>query len=243
MTVVEICVEDATGAYTAAEAGASRAELCADLSVGGLSPSIQTVHEAITRVLETGRTDFSLQLMVRPRAGDFVYTAEELAACDEIIQGYLEQFADSPVPIGFVFGAIVGGVVDEVAVARVREQTQGYELTYHRAFDELDDPAAGLEILVDLGVDRILTSGGRGACKVASVRRYLEQAKGRIQILACGGLRSKSVGRVAEALPRAQLHMRAPTTGGFISITTAEGTGLSTTDPAEVRAIVAALSD
>lgn len=241
MTVVEICVEDAIGAYIAAEAGASRAELCADLSVGGLSPSIQTVHDAIARVLETGRTDFALQLMVRPRAGDFAYATDELAACNRIIQGYLEQFADSPVPIGFVFGAIADAAVDEVAVARVREQTRGYELTYHRAFDELTDPMAGLETLINLGVDRILTSGGPGPCDVVTVRRYLEQAKGRIQILACGGLRSGSVGQMAAALPGAQLHMRAPA-GGVSAIATPEGTGLSTTDPDEVRAIVAALS-
>lgn len=242
MTVVEICVEDATGAYIAAEAGASRAELCADLSVGGLSPSIETVHDAIAFVSATQTDTFSLQLMVRPRAGDFVYTAGELVACEEIIQRYLERFADSPVPIGFVFGAIADGAVDDVAVARVREQTRGYELTFHRAFDELSDPAAGLETLVELGVDRILTSGSPGPCDVTTVCRYFEQARGRIQILACGGLRSDSVGQVAEALPGVQLHMRAPATGGLSTIATREGTGLSTTDPDEVRAIVAALS-
>ncbi|MDO5729219.1 MAG: copper homeostasis protein CutC [Actinomycetaceae bacterium] len=242
MTVVEICVEDAVGAYLAAEAGASRAELCADLSVGGLSPSIPTVRDAIARLLRTGRTDFSLQLMVRPRAGDFVYSAGERTACENTVRDYLDEFNDSSVPIGFVFGAITEGAVDECAVSQIRELTRGYELTYHRAFDELDDPFAGLETLIALGVDRVLTSGGPGPCDVETIGRYLERSDGRIQILACGGLRSDSVARVAAALPGAQLHMRAPVVRGNTSVIAHHSTGLSTTDPREVRAIISALS-
>lgn len=152
--LAEVCIETAADAVAAAEGGADRLELCADLTVGGLTPSLDAVHEVL------GATPLPVVAMVRCRDGDFHYASDELVGMDKQAQTLLAMGA-----VGIVFGAVdVEGMPQAEALRRLRaaadRASRGRaELVFHRAFDAMPDKHAALDLLVDCGVDRVLTSG------------------------------------------------------------------------------------
>ena len=193
MTTVEICVEDAVGVRRARDGGADRIEICTDLSCGGLTPAFDEVAAAL-EVAPTG----GVQVLVRPRPGDFVHTREEVDRIASDIVTLSAIGRGAPVRLGFVVGVITV------------------------------DQDRGLDVLMELGYDRVLTTGGDPAvAQPDALARLVERGGDDIIILVSGGLRAHNVAEVVAASGAREVHMRAPGTSG--------------TDQAEVERIVAAL--
>ena len=147
---IELAVESLAAAQAAAAGGADRIELCADLGVGGLTPSAELTKRAVA---EAGIPVFA---MVRPRAGDFVYSRAEIAdmcATIEKLRGLRVH--------GVVAGALTPKrAIDIAATAELVFAAAGLPFTFHRAFDRVVDQSAALDQLIELGISRVLTSGG-----------------------------------------------------------------------------------
>lgn len=199
--IVEICLDSLDSVAAAAEGGADRIELCAGLVEGGLTPSVGTLTEA--RRLFSG----TIVHMIRPRGGDFHYSAEEVAAMERDIRMAAEHGADE-----FIFGALdIDGTIDEVTCRTLIEACGGRPAVFHRAFDVSADLPAGLETLIGLGFRRVLTSGGRsnataGATAIADLVR---RAGGRIAILPGGGVTAENALDIVRITGADQIHLTA----------------------------------
>lgn len=198
--VVELCVESVAQAELAPRFGLDRVELCSALSEGGLTPSAGLVTAVLRRLPATG-----VQVMIRPRGGDFRYGPTEVEAMLADITALRRQVRHRSVvmpPVGIVTGALTGGGhLDLPVLQELMDAAGPLPVTVHKAFDEVDDQRAALEQLVRLGVVRVLTSGGAPSA-VAGVARLAElqrQAAGRIAILAGGGIRAGALGPVLDA--------------------------------------------
>lgn len=150
---LEIAVQDAAGARVARAAGADRVELCQALSAtGGLTPSAATVDAVLAAV---GRPEL-LAVLVRPRAGGFVYDDEDAALVAADVAEVVRRGAGA-----VVVGALTrDGGVDRGALDLWKRAAGTAEFVFHRAIDTLMEPRSAIGELVDCGVDRILTSGG-----------------------------------------------------------------------------------
>ena len=178
--LIEICVESAAGARSAGLGGADRVELCHDRAVGGVTPSTEAIAAA-RRALEV-----PLHVLIRPRAGGFFFQKGEIARMVEEIATARTQGAS-----GVVIGALgPSGAVDREATARLVERARPLSVTFHKAFDAARDPFEALEVLIDLGIDRVLTSGQAEAARdgLSTLARLVQSASGRIAILAGGGV-------------------------------------------------------
>lgn len=154
---VEVCVDSVEGAIAAEEGGADRVELCAALLEGGTTPSAATI--AIAR----RHLHIDLNVIIRPRGGDFLHSDLELEIMREDIETAKRLEAN-----GVVLGLLTEhGSVDVERTRLLIEAARPLSVTFHRAFDMARDPFAALEELVKLGIDRVLTSGQKA-------RRWLE---------------------------------------------------------------------
>ena len=185
---LEIAVQDAAGARTAFAAGADRVELCQALAeTGGLTPSAGTVDA----VLEAAGRGDRVAVLVRPRPGGFVYDAEEIDLVSADVREVVRRGAGA-----VVVGALdAAGQVDIEAMQRWREAAGGAELVFHRAIDTLADPAAVIDALVDVGVRRVLTSGGaaRSIDGIDAIASLVHRSAGRVQIMPGGGVRVEDI--------------------------------------------------
>ena len=218
MTIVEICVEDAVGVRRARDGGADRIEICTDLSCGGLTPAFDEVAPA-----------GGVQVLVRPRPGNFVHSREEVSRIASDIVTLSAIGRGAPVRLGFVVGVLnADGTINVDAAARLRDVAEDAPLTFHRGFDQVRDQDRGLDVLMELGYDRVLTTGGDPAvAQPGALARLVERGGEDIIILVSGGLRAHNVAEVVAASGASEVHMRAP--------------GASGTDRAEVERIVSAL--
>ena len=208
--LVEVCVEGIDGAVAAVAGGADRVELCASLVEGGITPSLGTVRAAVAAV------SVPVMVMVRPRGGDFLYSAREFATMLEDVAAIRAAGA-----AGVVFGCLLpDGTIDEVRTRALVDAARSASgtafrpmaVTVHRAFDMTPDPAAALEALVRCGVDRVLTSGqrARGIDGVAVLAALVRQAAGRIVVLGCGDLDEATIAAVRQEAGLEELHFSAP---------------------------------
>jgi copper homeostasis protein len=198
---LEICCGSLEDAQAAFEGGADRVELCSALCVGGLTPSLGTMREAEARI------GIPVMAMVRPRAAGFHYSASEIAVMERDVLAALGAGAE-----GVVFGALqADGSIDEPACRRLRQAAGDLEVVFHRAFDVTPDPFHALDQLIGLGFTRVLTSGQRRTALegTATLRRLVEQARGRIEILPGGGIRAHNLREVLQATGCRQIHMSA----------------------------------
>jgi len=202
---LEICLEDVAGAALAEEAGADRVEVCSALSEGGVTPSAGLVRRVLASTSRIG-----VQVLIRPRGGEFVFGPEET----EVMLEDVRQLAFSA-RTGFVLGALTpDGRVDVPVLSRLLDVCGGAAVTFHRAFDACADQPAALEILIDLGVHRVLTSGGAATALegAPALRDLVKQSAGRIGILAGGGVRPANVGELVRVTGVTEVHCRAAET-------------------------------
>jgi copper homeostasis protein len=192
---VEISVESATGARVAARAGATRIELCAASADGGLTPSAALIESAAALI--------DTHVLIRPRPGDFHYTAEEIALMVRDIRIAREYGA-----AGVVVGALDTAGQLAPACREFVAAAEGLPVTLHRAIDVSADSLRTLDTAIAWGFARVLTSG-RHATAVAGaevLRALVDRAAGRIGVMACGGVRPDNALRVVAATGVGDLH-------------------------------------
>ncbi len=200
-TFLEICCGSIDDAIQAQEGGAQRIELCSALFLGGLTASIGTMQYARQQLT------IPIVAMVRPRGGGFWYTDAEFATMERDAEAMAAGGAD-----GLVFGILhEDGRVDLERTKRLREHAGKKQSVFHRAFDVTPDPFRALDELVDLGITRILTSGQKNSVPEGAylIRRLIEYAKDRIEILPGGGIKPYNIADVIERTGCKQVHMTA----------------------------------
>lgn len=201
MVLCEVCVEGIQGAVAAARGGAHRIELCAGLVEGGTTPSQGTV----AAVLEGLAVD--TVVLVRPRGGDFLYDAEEMEVLLRDIR-WLREVGVHGIATGVLYPQ---GTVDRTAVERIREAAGPLSFTFHRAFDMTRDLLEALDTLIGLGVDRVLTSGGKASVMDAlpTLRGLVETAGDQISVMPGGGIREENLERVVRETGTREVHFTA----------------------------------
>ena len=183
--LLEICANSLRSAMNAALGGADRIELCTNLEVGGITPSNQLI-QSVKKVVE-----IPVYVLIRPRAGDFVYSSEELEQMKSEI-----LFARKAGCDGVVFGALDrDNSINEAATYALLETAKFMDVTFHRAFDMLDDHLEGLNTLKDLGVQRILTSGCNGTALQGyeTLAELVDEAEDDVIIMPGGGIRPENI--------------------------------------------------
>ncbi|HEY4100572.1 MAG TPA: copper homeostasis protein CutC [Gemmatimonadales bacterium] len=213
--ILEACVDSIDAGLQAHYGGADRIELCSALDVGGLAPDSSALRQLLA-------LDVVAYPMVRPRGGSFVFRPAETDRMAEALRAFTDAGAR-----GAVIGGLTdGGLVDRSLVQSLRAVAgPGVRLTFHKAFDEITDQIEALEALIDLGVDRVLTSGGaatawEGRDRIAVL---VERARERIVIMAGGKVTPENSAQLVAATGVRELHFR-------------------TTDAAKVNAIRASVA-
>lgn len=207
VTAVEICIDasqesSARAALTAAYVGgADRVEVCASMDVGGTTPPRECIRLARDVFIDRP----GVICMIRPRGGDFFYSPAEVDAMVGDIECAARDGADG-VALGALHPAENGLDSEALRTLTERAHALGLAVTLHRAFDATSDRTAALETAVELGVQRILSSGttwgdNRGASAgLSSLKQLCIQARGRLEIIAAGGITPYNAVPIAEAL-------------------------------------------
>ncbi len=178
--LIEVCIDSVASAIAAERGGAARVELCSDLLEGGITPS--------AGLIATTRSNLSIGLhpIIRPRAGDFCYSEQEIQIMRRDIEIAKDLGAD-----GVVLGILdPEGNVDVERTRDLVEFARPLSVTFHRAFDMSSDLARALESVCRTGANRILTSGGQQTCLegIDAIASLVRSAQGRIEIMAGGGI-------------------------------------------------------
>jgi copper homeostasis protein len=195
--LLEVCVDNMDGLAAAVAGGADRIELCSALSLGGLTPSAGLMAAAARNVIPA-------YAMIRPRAGDFVYSAEELA----IMRADIDMARRSGLA-GVVLGAsLPDGSLDRAALTALVSQARDLGKTLHRAVDLVPDIVQAIELAVELGFNRILTSGlARTAAEgIEELERMVALAAGRVSIMPGSGVNPKTVAALVPRLQISEVH-------------------------------------
>jgi copper homeostasis protein len=199
--ILEVCIDSAFAAQAAKaayEGGASRIELCSQMKHDGLTPSLNEIKEARQVFPKPG-----LMVMIRPRTGNFVYNSSELEQMQQQIQHAKNAGAD-----GIVFGALQEKNLDYSSTRDLTQLAKSLNLsvTFHRAFDAVENRAEALEELIKLGVDHVLTSGTAWGSKQGAleglpvIQVLLEQADNRIEIIVGGGINISNIKEIIKRL-------------------------------------------
>jgi copper homeostasis protein len=200
----EACVDSPEAAIAAQTGGADRVELCASLLEGCLTPSAGSIQLA-RQHLEIG-----LQVMIRPRSGDFCYTDIEFEIMKLDIEVAKKMGAD-----GVVIGILKpDGSVDKERTNVLVELARPLSTTFHRAFDMSRDPYAALEDLIDLGVDRILTSGQEYTALegLGLITDLVQKAGDRIIIMPGAGIHEGNIAKIVKQSGVQEVHAAGLTT-------------------------------
>lgn len=240
--MIEVCVDSLASAKAAVSGGADRLELCANLIIGGTTPSPYLIREAA----ELG---VPVNVLIRPRFGDFLFSEAEKAEQLEQIRGLAALGAG-----GAVVGALLpDGRLDTAFLAQCREAAGNLHLTLHRAFDVCADAYEALETAIALGFDTILTSGQKATAAqgAALLADLVKKAAGRITIMPGSGVNAANIPELAEITGARIFHLSAKKTAESGMVFRREGVpmglpmmsefSLYRTDEAQVRAAKAAL--
>jgi copper homeostasis protein len=185
---VEICVSDVASAVAASAGGADRVELCDNLAVGGTTPSAGAIAETCRRL------SIPVNVLIRPRAGDFVYSELELTVMRHDI-----EVAKALGAAGIVVGVLTAErTIDRDQLAALAALSRPLGLTFHKAFDQVHDPLRALDTLIAVGIDRVLTSGGQSTVLegVEALAALVDRAHRRLAIMAGGRLDAASLAQV-----------------------------------------------
>ena len=199
--LMEICVDSIESALAAERGGADRIELCDNLMGGGTTPSmgmLQSVREYI---------DIDINFIVRPRSGDFCYSEYEFEVMKKDIEMAKEYGAN-----GIVVGILKhNGEIDVDRMKEIIEISKPLGVTFHRAFDMTKDPLKSLDILIDLGVERILTSGqeNNALAGLSLIKELVHRAKDKIIIMPGAGINHMNVMEIVRKTGVKEVHMSA----------------------------------
>ena len=197
--VLEVCVDSVEGALAAQAGGAHRVELCSALLEGGLTPSRGTI-EVCRREL-----DIKMHVIVRPRGGDFLYTTLEHETALRDVETARTLGAD-----GVVIGTLTAdGCVDKETTAELIDRARPMSVTFHRAFDMARDPYEALEDIIELGAERVLTSGQEATALAGLdlLADLAEKAADRIIVVPCGDINERNISKIIDRTGARELHV------------------------------------
>lgn len=196
--VLEVAIASVTDAQAAEAGGADRLELNAALSLGGLTPSLGALLEV------RQATRLPLIVMLRPRPGAFCYKAAEFHVLLRDLDLALSHGAD-----GIAFGILNGdATIDRGRCAEVVRRAGGRSVVFHRAFDLTPDPLQAVDVLIDLGVSRVMTSGQAATAMAgaACIANMVARSAGRMEVLPAGGITSVNVAELVRQTGCDQVH-------------------------------------
>ncbi len=206
--IIEICANSAASCLAAVEGGAARVELCAAIPEGGTTPSI---GETLTALKATADSGLRVNVIIRPRGGDFLYSELEIEAMKSDIRALVSLGVD-----GVVWGCLTPqGEVDMKLNAELMECAKSVNpevsTTFHRAFDVAKDPLKALEDIIALGFDRILTSGQQVNVieGVELLCKLVEKAGDRIIIMPGCGVNENNIEELARQTGAKEYHLSA----------------------------------
>jgi copper homeostasis protein len=198
-TVIEVCVDSIHSAMAAQQGGAQRIELCDNLFEGGTTPSAGTIRIARERL------SIGVNVMIRPRGGDFCYSDEEFDIMKYDIQTAKELGAD-----GIVLGILrPDGTVDVERCTELIGLARPMSVTFHRAFDVASDAELALEAVIACGAQRLLTSGQEPSAieGMDTIRELMERARERIIIMPGGGVSARNLDRLLRSTGAKEVHV------------------------------------
>ena len=206
----EICANSVASCIAAQEGGADRVELCSGIPEGGTTPSFGMIRKARASI------DIALNVIIRPRGGDFLYSEDELEEMIHDIRIAEELGAD-----GLVFGCLTKeGNIDKRAMSILMEAAGILPVTFHRAFDHSADPLKALEDIIELGCARILTSGCRPTALEGAdlLAQLVEKAGDRIIIMPGCGVKENNIAEIARLSGAREFHFsaREPVESGML---------------------------
>lgn len=184
--MIEVCAYSFDSCLTAQRSGADRVELCGGMAEGGITPSAGLIR------LARQHLTIRLYVMLRPRGGDFLYSDADV----EVMRADIDLARSLGVD-GLVLGLLnADGTVDEVRTRQLIQLAQPLPVTFHRAFDMTRDPVEALEAVIRTGAVRILTSGQQPTAEdgIPLLKQLVEQAAGRIEIMAGAGVNAQNAG-------------------------------------------------
>lgn len=195
----EACVESLQDALLAEAAGANRIELCARLDLDGLTPTEALVRDCCQKL------SIPVMVMIRPRAGNFIYEEEELQLMEKQIAAAKASGAH-----GVVLGLLTAdNQIDFENTTRLVQVALPMQITFHKAIDQLDDPAEGLPALLQIqGITRILTSGGKATALegAGKIREMLVMAGQKVIIMAAGKITYENIEEIASSTGADEFH-------------------------------------
>lgn len=197
--ILETCVDCVESALAAEKGGASRIELCSDLVIGGVSPSLPLFRQI------RKYTELKIRVLLRPRYGDYCYNDYECDELNEEIEMFREEGAD-----GVVVGILnPNGTLNTKQLGRFKESAGNMEIALHRAFDVCLDPMKAMEQVIELGYNTILTSGQKQtAWEGRDLLKALHKAaRGRIEILAGSGISLEAIRKLVPYTGISSYHM------------------------------------
>lgn len=201
MPKIEICVDNLDSVIKANQLPIDRIELCSALALGGLSPNYGLLRQAVAL------SKIPLAVMIRPRAGDFLFSESDIQAMISEI-----ELAKTVGIKHIVIGALTEqATLDIPMLSRLINVAEGLEITFHRAFDLCRDPFFALSQLIDLGCHRLLTSGQAKTAFAgrAMLQKLVEQADNRIQIMAGCGITADNVKAILTETNVPEIHFSA----------------------------------
>ena len=211
--ILEVCVDSLASARAAVKGGADRLELCSALSIGGLTPYAELLRQIRLE------SDIPIRCLMRPRAGDFLYTKEEIQMMAVQMESLRAAGAD-----GFVIGCLTpAGDLDAKAMAPLLEAAKGAGLTLHRCIDVSRDPVQTYLDAGKLGIDTVLTSGAALSClqgmEVIGKLLRLRDGENGPEVLMGAGINAATITKFRESYPQARaFHMsgKADTESGMV---------------------------
>lgn len=198
---LEICVDCLESALAAQQGGAHRIEICGSLASGGTTPSLGLVRQCIQRCQIPG------VVMIRPNDAGFVYNEDDIRTMLHDIQ-VVKQLGVQ----GVVFGALTPeGDVDVRAMKQLIEASRPLQVTFHRAFDVAGEPLKALDAIIELGIDRLLTSGQSATAEngVPLIQRLVDRAGDRLTVMAGAGINRSNVRKIISKTKVPEIHASA----------------------------------
>lgn len=196
--IFEACTGTYLEAIKAAELGADRIELCDNLVEGGTTPSYGTIKKAMEDI------NIPINVIIRPRGGNFIFTKEE----KEIMYTDIKMCRELNVNAVVIGSLTKDNEIDKEFVKNVKDISGDLKITFHMAFDEIENKKEAIDILVDLGVDRILTKGGEGSAldNLDTLNELIKYADGRIILIPGAGIDLSNRDIVKEKTNASEIH-------------------------------------